>query len=246
MAFKCLFRLDDIAPNMHWENYERIKEIFNKYEIQPIIGVIPENRDSELLAYPKRENQEFWQEIRERRQAGWDIAIHGFQHVYETEDSGMLGLNPRSEFAGLSYDRQLEKLQKATKIFEERQIAYSAFMAPSHSYDLNTLKALKDVGIQIVTDGYALHPYSMNNIQFIPQLFAMPRKMPFGFYTFCLHPNILNEYNFKKIENFLEHHSQSVVSLPGAVSMIRTNPVHSISKNVFGSLWRFLRTIKTR
>ena len=40
-----LIRLDDIAENMNWELMDRSEALFNKFNIKPVIGVIPKNQD---------------------------------------------------------------------------------------------------------------------------------------------------------------------------------------------------------
>ena len=45
--------MDDICENMNWELMNRCELLFDKYEIKPLLGVIPANKDPELLAYPK-------------------------------------------------------------------------------------------------------------------------------------------------------------------------------------------------
>lgn len=49
-----LIRLDDIAENMNWDLMEKSEVLFDKYKIKPVLGVIPNNKDSELLSYPKK------------------------------------------------------------------------------------------------------------------------------------------------------------------------------------------------
>jgi len=60
---KILLRFDDIAPNMKWEMMSRVKNLLEKYDVKPIIGVIPKNEDNELKAYPKC-SFNFWNEIK--------------------------------------------------------------------------------------------------------------------------------------------------------------------------------------
>ena len=43
---------------------EKSEDLFDKYKIKPVLGVIPNNKDSELLSYPKKNN--FWDIVR-----GW-------------------------------------------------------------------------------------------------------------------------------------------------------------------------------
>ena len=57
-----LIRLDDIAENMNWDLMEKSESLFEKYEIKPVLGVIPNNKDKELLSYPKADN--FWQDLK--------------------------------------------------------------------------------------------------------------------------------------------------------------------------------------
>ena len=50
-----LIRFDDIAPNMSWEMMDKCQELLDYYDLKPVMGVIPDNQDNELLKYPKRE-----------------------------------------------------------------------------------------------------------------------------------------------------------------------------------------------
>ena len=47
------------------------------------MGVIPNNKDEELLNYPKREN--FWGIVKKWQSKGWEIAMHGYNHIYDRE-----------------------------------------------------------------------------------------------------------------------------------------------------------------
>ena len=49
-----LIRLDDIAENMNWDLMNKSELLFEKYKIKPVLGVIPNNKDNELLSYPKK------------------------------------------------------------------------------------------------------------------------------------------------------------------------------------------------
>ena len=40
---KIVIRLDDIAPNMNWDMMKKTKDLFKKYNVKPLIGVIPKN-----------------------------------------------------------------------------------------------------------------------------------------------------------------------------------------------------------
>ena len=64
-----LIRLDDIAENMNWDLMEKSEDLFDKYKIKPVLGVIPNNKDSELLSYPKK--NDFWDIVR-----GWHCLLY--------------------------------------------------------------------------------------------------------------------------------------------------------------------------
>ena len=103
MPGRYLIRLDDIAPNMCWEQFTRLLRLFDEYAIKPLVGVIPDNRDQELLQFPKFAG-DFWAEVLSWEARGWEISQHGFQHVYATAECGLFGINGLSEFAGLPFD----------------------------------------------------------------------------------------------------------------------------------------------
>ena len=210
-----ILRLDDIAPNMNWDRYFALKTLFDKYQILPLLGVIPDNQDPDFLKLPHC-SFDFWGHIRERQQAGWDIALHGCHHRYHTENKGLLGINARSEFAGLSYEDQYEKINHGLSIFATNGINTRIFMAPAHSYDKSTLRVLKTLGIDSITDGFSLFPYLKEGILYVPQLFATPRSMPFGVYTFCLHLNTMDDKTFKVIERFVQKEKSKIISFASA------------------------------
>ena len=53
-----LIRIDDIAPNMNWNYMDKCEKIFDDLKIKPLLGVIPNNKDPELLRY--QFNEKFW------------------------------------------------------------------------------------------------------------------------------------------------------------------------------------------
>ena len=57
-----LIRIDDVTDHMNWELMDKCEELFDKFEIKPLLGVIPNNQDLEFKNFPKREN--FWGIVR--------------------------------------------------------------------------------------------------------------------------------------------------------------------------------------
>ncbi|MCR4904151.1 MAG: DUF2334 domain-containing protein [Butyrivibrio sp.] len=198
---KIVIRMDDITPGMDWGKFNRFKKLLDENGIKPLIGVVPDCRDEKLAIDKKRED--FWQLLSEWKEDGWVIALHGLNHLYTTKCGGMLPLNRQSEFAGLSYDKQYEMIKKGKEILKEKGISTDIFMAPSHSYDDNTLKALRDNGFTKLTDGFGYKPYLWKDITFFP--ISVNKKSVLksdkdGIVTFVVHTNTMTdaEFNFYK------------------------------------------------
>lgn len=243
MSAKYIFRIDDFAPNMNWQNYLRVKDVFIRYGVKPLIGVIPENCDHELKKLPLCPS-DFWQEVRDVQKLGWAIAVHGYRHVWATADAGLLGINRRSEFAGLGYAEQYQKIKVAREIFLQQGVNPVAFMAPAHSYDVNTLKALKEAGIMTVTDGHAFFPYEFSGILFVPQLFAVPRELPWGVYTFCLHLNNISPQQIERIEKFIGRNRGNIISFQSAGEFRISCRFNQLAGRFLGALLKLVRKVR--
>lgn len=222
-----IFRLDDIAPNMAWDRYVRLRTIFTRFNVKPLIAVIPQNEDPNFLQYPTIPG-DFWEEVRERQRDGWHIAQHGYRHLYDSTSAGILGVSRRSEFAGHSYEEQLHRLAAGKEIFSREGIEIQTFVAPSHSFDHATLRALKELGIGAVSDGFTFYPYRYEGLLFVPQLTEMPRPCPFGVHTFCLHSNTMPESLFHRIEVFLQQHHEEVIPFEQAARYVSSDGLNSL------------------
>ncbi len=51
-----LIRMDDVAENMNWKDMSKCESLFDKYNIKPLLGVIPNNQDKELYVYEKKKS----------------------------------------------------------------------------------------------------------------------------------------------------------------------------------------------
>jgi predicted deacetylase len=130
-----LIRFDDIAPNMNWSLMNKCENLFDKYNIKPLLGIIPQNQDKELQAYKKNEN--FWDQARTWQKKGWEISMHGFSHVYdrETNRKDYFGYGGRSEFFGRDFETQEMRIRKGLQVFRDEKINIRSFFAPNHTYD---------------------------------------------------------------------------------------------------------------
>ena len=229
-----LIRLDDIAENMNWDFMDRAESLFDKFNIKPVLGIIPNNKDVELLTYPKK-NSDFWEQVRKWKEKGWEIAMHGTNHVYSgyCKKNDYLNVGGNTEFCNLNYNEQLEKIQTGLNKFKKEKINIRTFFAPNHTFNYNTINALQACGVNQIIDGYGIMPYTENNTKFIPQLFYNLIELPFGFQTFQIHLNYLKEKDFIKFSKFIEKNSNKIVDYDKAISMINNNIFYVIMR--FGS-----------
>lgn len=211
---KYLIRLDDACPTMDAAKWRRMENILDHYSVRPMVGIIPNNEDPKTSPDPF--DKQFWDKVHKWETKGWAIALHGYNHVCITE-GGMAGLNPlwaRSEFADVPLEKQKEKIREGVKVFRSHGINPKYFFAPSHTYDKNTLEALRmESDIRIISDTIATKPYIDGDFIFIPQLggHCSEMKIP-GIWTFCLHPTAMNDAQFEAVEEFLKKHNDEFIA----------------------------------
>ena len=239
-----LIRLDDIAENMNWDLMNKAEFLFEKYKIKPVLGVIPNNKDNELLSYPKRNN--FWEQVRIWKSKGWEIAMHGSTHVYDkdTKNKDYFGHGGRSEFFGHSIEMQMLKIKEGLKKFDSEKIKIRSFYAPNHTYDKNTLEALKVSGINEIIDGYGLMPYTENDIKFIPQLFYKLSLLPFGIQTTQIHLNYWKQKDFDNFEKFISNNLNKIITYDQALEKINNNLFYKFINVLTKTLLKIKRIIK--
>ncbi|MCX7419812.1 MAG: DUF2334 domain-containing protein [Planctomycetia bacterium] len=245
MPARYLIRMDDIAPHMAWETFRRLEQAFDKFGIKPLLGVIPDNHDVDLKKFPECTG-DFWAEMRSLQERGWEMAQHGFRHVYVTCNCGLMGVNNLSEFAGLPYDEQRDKLARGQALLSEHGLRSETFMAPSHSFDVVTLRALKDLGFTTVTDGFAPFPYVAEGLVFLPQWLASPRFLPIGVQTFCLHINNMTERAIETVERFVAEHHREFLTFPEARALATPHSLNRIAGSVLGTAIRSVRSWRFR
>jgi predicted deacetylase len=195
---------------MDLQKWLSLEAIFDKYRICPIVAVIPNNEDNTLVY--QSEIKEFWDIVRRWQDKGWTVALHGYNHVYSTNDSGILSINNYSEFSGVDPVIQETKIKLGMQILRNQGVYPKCWIAPAHSFDENTINILKwHTNIEFISDGYALFPYQEYGMKWLPQLTSTPRKFLFGVWTFCLHPSTMSVEQIEKIESFLKKNGNNTV-----------------------------------
>ena len=202
-------RLDDACPKRDIQKWNQIEALLDKYHIKPLVGVIPDCKDPQMAHYP--EDSDFWtRRIQSWQTKGWILAMHSFEHCYSTQEGGINPVNKRSEFAGLSYEEQVRKISRGYALLKQHGLHPQIFFALAHTFDRNTLKALKaETDIRFISDTPANDAYVQDGFTFIPQQAGAVRPLPFKVVTFCYHPNAMKSADFKKLENFIKTHTIS-------------------------------------
>lgn len=201
-----IVRLDDACPTMHHDNWHRMEALLDKYDVKPIVGVIPENHDPE---FSWAEDESFWERVQNWQQKGWVIAQHGLYHVYQAEKTKCVYFQRshsiHTEWAGRTEQEQIAMMQKGKSILLEHGVKPLAFFAPAHTFDAATVKACKKTDSNwFISDGYALQAYQKAGIVFLPSICDGPFRMKLsGTYTFVAHPSKMDELAFNRWESFL-------------------------------------------
>lgn len=209
---KYLIRIDDACPYMDSKKWLRMEDILDRYGVKPMVGIIPSNEDSETII--DSEDKDFWKKVYGWKDKGWTLAQHGFNHICTTHTGGLNPVHKRSEFAGLPYEKQKEKISSGYTLLKEHGFEVEWFFAPSHTFDANTLKAIKEsTPIRQVSDMIATKPYLYEGISFAPCQMGRLREMSIkGYWCACYHPNIMKDEEFVLLEEFLKAHSAEFIS----------------------------------
>lgn len=203
-----LLRLDDASDFMDVEKWQRMENLLDRYGIKPLVGIIPDNHDSSLVGEYERDPV-FWDRVARWKEKGWELALHGCYHKYTTTDGGINPVNKRSEFAGVPLDKQKKMIRHGVEVLKKHDIEPKVFFAPSHTFDENTLIALKEESdIYVISDTIANDVYFESGFYFIPQQSGRVRKLPFKVCTFCYHPNTMKNADFEELNTFLDSMSE--------------------------------------
>lgn len=239
MTAKFLVRFDDICPTLNWRVWTQVETILDRHAVKPMLAVVPDNRDVKLMIDPP--NPDFWPRVRDWQARGWTIAMHGYQHEYTTNDSGIVGLNAYSEFAGLPYADQKRKIENALAILSRENVAAQAWIAPAHAFDQTTIAVLLDHGLRTISDGFYFRPVWKMGATWIPQQLWQFRSLPFGLWTVCYHPNRFSEQSIMKLDKDLTRFRGMLVSLPEVLSSYRPQPERAVDA-AFSKFWRWTLT----
>ena len=246
MSMKIAVRMDDITPDMNWENFNFFLALFEKTGITPLLGIVPDNKDNSLSR--EAPHKDFYEVMKALEKKGFTLAMHGCHHVYSTKSGGLFPLNKYSEFAGLPYDKQKELLKYGKEKLKANGIETDIFMAPAHSYDKNTLKALKELGFTKITDGFGKHPYIYRGLAFYPISFRLAGsfKKKTGVTTMVIHANTVNEAAKDGYEKIFKEQAKNMISYSEYLAMrpVKRNLLGMLVENVMARIKHLLISLR--
>ncbi|MCO5118010.1 MAG: DUF2334 domain-containing protein [Burkholderiaceae bacterium] len=235
MSARYLIRFDDVCPTMDWSAWDAIEDLLQARRIRPLLAVVPDNRDPKLAVAPPR--VDFWDRVRRWQADGWTIALHGYQHLYVSSDAGLMGINGRSEFAGLAESEQRDKLSAALAIFAAQDVRAEAWIAPAHAFDATTVRLLLELGIDTISDGFSPWPgRDDGGSLWIPQQLWRLRPMPFGVWTVCYHANGWSPERIRRFGAELDRYGKQIASMDEIASHWK-NRRHGVLDRGSHALW---------
>jgi len=166
-----VFRFDDPSALSSTEIELKVIKAFREHNASVTFGVIPykcaNTRDTspqELFALDKKKGALLKQVADE---GVVDIALHGYSHQMRKSKIW-------TEFSGMDYDSQYDKLSKGKKLLEDLMgKPISTFIPPYNSYDLNTLKALEKLGFTILSAGIYEEVPKVSTLKFMPEMIRL-------------------------------------------------------------------------
>ena len=230
---KIAVRLDDITPDMDYEKFNKMKQILDTYQIKPLIGVVPFNEDKNLMRNPKREDfAEFLQDL---LKDGYVAALHGYRHMYTSNKGGIFPLNHFSEYVGVPFETQNIMIAKGKEQLLSWGIDTDIFMAPAHSFDKNTLRALCKNGFRYVTDGFGKQPYIRKGLVFLPIAIRQSdcNKQSDEYTTLVFHTNTMEDKDFERVKRLFENNKDSFIAYTDYMTQTPYN------RTILGHIWEY-------
>ncbi|MGA2671965.1 MAG: DUF2334 domain-containing protein [Terracidiphilus sp.] len=232
-----LLRFDDLCPTIGRAQWQRFLPLIEEFELRPILAVVPYNRDPALQLSPP--DPEFWDQMRAMEKAGATIALHGYRHLCDRRGRSLVPLHRHSEFAGVSEETQRRWIGTGLEILRSKGLDPKIWVAPFHGFDSNTLLALREEGIEMLSDGFARVPFIRGGITWIPQQLWAPVNKPKGLWTICLHSNTVHGSQVDSLRAFLRRHAAQFTSVDRVVAELQPTELGPAERLYeAGVIWR--------
>lgn len=244
-SIKILVRFDDICPTMNYTEFQKALTVIEKYDIKPLLGIIPNCQDPELQI--EAPHEDFWDFMRQLQCKGFSLAMHGFLHKYDNQNRGIVNMGFKSEFSGHSYEEQYRRIKEGKQILSAHGIETDIFFAPAHSYDVNTLKALSANGFRYVSDGMSAKMMCREGIICVPcRSTGCPPIKGKGHYTAVFHahewvrPDKKEGYN--QLVNLCRDYNHEIVNFQSYVDRpLGSTSIQILDEIIYVNYVRYLK-----
>lgn len=168
-----VFRFDDYSSRSSTDMEVKLIAAFQKHNISCTFGVIPyvhvgDSHDASpqdvVPLTPTKANI-----LNNAIKTGTlEVALHGYSHQTNHKRGGY------TEFSGLAYDSQLERITKGKNLLEEMlDTQITIFIPPWNSYDLNTLRALEKLNFKCISSGRFGDAQESSPLKFLPAICSL-------------------------------------------------------------------------
>lgn len=200
-----VFRFDDYSACSNTDMELRIIDAFRKHEACFTIGVIPyvcandihDPSAQDLIPLTPIKGNILKNGVNE---GILDVALHGYSHQ-------TISTEQWAEFSGLDYNSQAERLAKGKTLLESMIDApINTFVPPWNRYDLNTLRALEELGFSTLSADNKRMEVTASKLNFLPyscNLFNLRDAIQASRTSSVTQPVIVvlfHEYDFKEID----------------------------------------------
>ena len=226
---------------MSWSRWKPFELLLRRFAIRPILAIVPDNRDPELIIDQPLED--FWLRVRNLECEGATIALHGYRHLCNARGRSLVPLHAASEFAGVDESQQIDWLRAGLHILRHHQLTPRLFIAPRHGFDRATLCALQTVDLPVLSDGLTRKPSLIGGVTWIPQQMWEPVPRASGLWTICIHPNTATSALVTRLERFLELYAEQFTSFDDVMALEQPARI-TIPENLYAAA--FLTRFRSR
>lgn len=163
-----VFRLDDYSARSSLDMELKVIDLFRKNKASITFGVIPCLCARDVYDPTPQESLCLGETKGEVLKAAAaegvvEIALHGYAH--QTNN-----VKRHTEFAGLDYRRQVEKIAAGRALLEKLTGAkITTFIPPWNQYDGDTLRALEELGFANISASLSQEVIAGSRLRFLPE-----------------------------------------------------------------------------
>jgi len=165
-----IFRCDDYGDTSPSKIAVLLYEVFEEHNAPLTLGVVPFNKHKKNPETRRMNPFKVDLMARGRTNGVFDVALHGYTHSHRSP------IERDSEFRGLPLKEQYRLISTGVSNLEQI-VGYpiKTFVPPWHSFDTNTLLAMKQAGMTCLSIGFDIFPFTgladtdLLNLQCLPE-----------------------------------------------------------------------------